>query len=210
MGQDYQTIRVLLIEDNEDDFLLIRELLSEEKMVAFRLEHADRLSTAIEALCRSQFDIVLLDLGLPDSNSTETFDRLHEACQTTPVIILTGLDDEELAVEKLKSGAQDYMVKGEISGRLLTRSIRYAIERYKLMAELESSLREIKTLRGFLPICAACKKIRDDKGYWNQIETYISARSDAKFTHGICPACFKKLYPDYCDNVWAKKEKNGL
>jgi DNA-binding response OmpR family regulator len=210
MSQDCQTIRVLLIEDDEGDFLLIREHLSEEKTVEFRLERVDRLSTAIELLGRSQFDIVLLDLGLPDSSGTETFDRLHEACQTTPVIILTGLYDEELAVKKMKSGAQDYMVKGEISGRLLTRSIRYAIERYKLMVALENSLREIKTLRGFLPICASCKKIRDDKGYWNQIEAYISKHSDAKFTHGICPECFKKLYPDYCDDVWVKKEKKEL
>jgi DNA-binding response OmpR family regulator len=206
MSQDYQTIRVLLIEDDEGDFLLIKEHLSEEKRVAFRLERVDRLSTALELLGGSQFDIVLLDLGLPDSSGPETFDRFHEACQTTPVIILTGLDDEELAVKKMKSGAQDYIIKGEISGRLLTRSIRYAIERYKLMVELEDSLREIKTLQGFLPICASCKKIRDDKGYWNQIEAYISEHSDAKFTHGICPECAKKLYPEYYDNVLGKKK----
>lgn len=208
MDQDRQNIRVLLIEDDEGDFILIREHLSEEKRVAFRLERVDRLSTAIELLGRSQFDIVLLDLGLPDSSGPETFDRLHEACQDTPVIILTGLDDEELAVEKMKSGAQDYMVKGEISGRLLTRAIRYAIERCKLKVELENSLKEIKTLQGFLPICASCKKIRDDKGYWNQIEAYISDHSEAKFTHAICPDCFKKLYPEHFDAVWGNKRKN--
>jgi len=69
-------------------------------------------------------------------------------------------------------------------------------------------LREIKTLRGFLPICASCKKIRDDGGYWSQIEAYISEHSDAKFTHGICPECLKKLYPEYCNDNWIKKEKN--
>jgi LytS/YehU family sensor histidine kinase len=63
-------------------------------------------------------------------------------------------------------------------------------------SELQNALTEVKTLRGFLPICASCKKIRDDKGYWNQLESYIEARSEAEFTHGICPDCQKKLYPD--------------
>ncbi len=69
-------------------------------------------------------------------------------------------------------------------------------EREKLIRDLQSALSEVKTLRGFLPICASCKKIRDDKGYWNQIEEYISAHSDAQFSHGICPDCARKLYPD--------------
>ena len=63
-------------------------------------------------------------------------------------------------------------------------------------SELQKALSEVKTLKGFLPICATCKKIRDDKGYWNQIESYIEARSEAEFSHGICPDCQKKLYPD--------------
>jgi PAS domain S-box-containing protein len=69
-------------------------------------------------------------------------------------------------------------------------------ERDKLVSDLEKTLSEVKTLRGFLPICSNCKKIRDDKGYWNQIESYIRDRSDAEFSHGICPECAKKLYPD--------------
>lgn len=70
------------------------------------------------------------------------------------------------------------------------------IERENLIRELQNALSEVKMLRGFLPICAACKKIRDDKGYWNQIEAYISAHSDAQFSHGLCPECAKRLYPD--------------
>jgi len=62
--------------------------------------------------------------------------------------------------------------------------------------ELSSALAEVKTLSGFLPICAACKKIRDDKGYWNQVEGYIQKHSDAQFSHSVCPECAKKLYPD--------------
>jgi PAS domain S-box-containing protein len=76
-------------------------------------------------------------------------------------------------------------------------------QRDKLIAELQKALSEVKTLRGFLPICSNCKNIRDDKGYWNQIESYIRDHSDAEFSHGICPECAKKLYPDmdlYDDN----------
>jgi membrane protein implicated in regulation of membrane protease activity len=75
------------------------------------------------------------------------------------------------------------------------------IEKDKLIVELEDALSKVKTLSGFLPICASCKKIRDDNGYWNQIEAYIQTHSDAEFSHGICPECAKKLYPDFysCD-----------
>jgi signal transduction histidine kinase len=72
-------------------------------------------------------------------------------------------------------------------------------ERETLINDLQEALANIKTLRGLIPICAACKKIRDDKGYWNQIESYIRAHSDAEFSHGICPDCAKRLYPDYYD-----------
>ena len=69
-------------------------------------------------------------------------------------------------------------------------------EREKLIAELQSALAEVKTLTGFIPICAACKKIRDDQGYWNQIEAYVQEHSNAEFSHSICPDCIKELYPD--------------
>ena len=70
-------------------------------------------------------------------------------------------------------------------------------EKSKAIERLNKALEEVKTLSGFLPICASCKKIRDDKGYWNQIEAYISEHSEAEFSHGICPECCKKLYPDF-------------
>ena len=70
-------------------------------------------------------------------------------------------------------------------------------EKSVVIAELKKALEEIKTISGFLPICASCKKIRDDKGYWNQIEVYISEHSEAEFSHGICPECAQKLYPDF-------------
>ena len=72
-------------------------------------------------------------------------------------------------------------------------------EREELIKKLQQTLSEVKTLRGIIPICASCKKIRDDRGYWNQVESYISDHSEAKFSHGICQECSKKLYPDLVD-----------
>lgn len=71
------------------------------------------------------------------------------------------------------------------------------IDREKLILKLQDALEKIKTLRGIIPICASCKKIRDDKGYWNQIEIYIKEHAEVDFSHGICPECVKKLYPDF-------------
>jgi hypothetical protein len=90
----------------------------------------------------------------------------------------------------------------------MVRIIRYAIERQKLLIRLENSLKEIKTLRGLLPICAWCKKIRDDKGYWKKVEAYITELTGTEFTHGICPACHSKLMERYSDSMAEKILKN--
>jgi DNA-binding NtrC family response regulator len=187
-------ITVLLIEDSADDAMLIQRFLAGAMTVPYALVHADGLSRGMECLEGGGIDVVLLDLGLPDGHGISTFAILHKHSPDVPVIVLTGHDDEELAIEAVQKGAQDYLVKGKVDGGLLGRSLRYAIERQKLRTQLQQSLREINTLRGFLPICANCKKIRDDQGYWTRIETYISMHSEAEFSHGICPECAVKLY----------------
>jgi DNA-binding NtrC family response regulator len=193
---DSKPIIVLLIEDSDDDALLIRKSLAGAMKVPYELKHVDGLSRGMECLAGGAIDVVLLDLGLPDGRGISTFSVLHRHSPDIPVIVLTGHDDEELAIEAVQKGAQDYLVKGKVDGGLLRRSIRYAIERQKLRTQLKQSMKEINTLRGFLPICANCKKIRDDQGYWTQIETYISMHSEAEFSHGICPECVVKLYGD--------------
>ncbi len=190
-----QCIKVLLIEDNEDDAELIRRILLKGISVSIDMERTDRLSSALERLAAEPFDAVLSDLGLPDSKGIGTFSRIHTKYPDTPIIVLSGLSDEELAIKAVQSGAQDYFVKGHVDGDLLGRSIRYAIERQKLLTQLEKSLKEIKTLRGLIPMCAWCRKIRDDKGYWKRVETYIQEQTGAAFTHGICPECAEKIQP---------------
>jgi signal transduction histidine kinase len=130
-------VTVLLIEDNPGDARLIRELLSEEKGGSFRLEYADRLSLGIERLASGKVDIVLLDLGLPDSQGFDTFIKVHNSVPQVPVVILSGLTDEELAAKAVREGAQDYLVKGHVDSDLLGRSLRYAIERKRVEVELQ-------------------------------------------------------------------------
>jgi DNA-binding response OmpR family regulator len=187
-------IIVLLIEDNPDDALLIQVFLSKAMKVPYEVTQVDRISKGVECLEADAIDIVLLDFGLPDGQGLDTFETVHKHARDVPIIVLTGHDDDEIAVESVQRGAQDYLVKGKIDGSLLSRAIRYAIERQKLHTQLEHSTREIRALRGFLPICAGCKKIRDDKGYWTQIEAYISEHSEAEFSHSICPECMVRLY----------------
>ena len=97
-----------------------------------------------------------------------------------------------------------------VNGRLLQEieeRKRTEAEKEQLIAQLQKAMQEVKVLSGFLPICASCKKIRDDSGYWNQLEEYISRHSNALFSHGICPDCVKKLYPDFHEELQRRTEK---
>jgi PAS domain S-box-containing protein len=320
-------IRILLIEDNPDDAELTRVKLLREKSFACTLTHAGRLAEGLALLESQSFDVILTDLGLPDRQGLPVFAELHAKSPDLPIIILTGQDDLETALAAIKMGAQDFLPKNELTGFLLSRTLRYAIERKqaaaalatkeellrlfirhtpaaiavldtemcylqvsdrwlkdyhhegkeligrshyelfpdlperwkeghrralagavekndedqgrirpdgsfdwlkwelrpwrkadgaiggviffieiitarkerdvereKLIADLQTALAEVKTLSGMLPICASCKKVRDDQGYWNQIETYIARHTAATFSHGLCPHCLVKEY----------------
>jgi DNA-binding NtrC family response regulator len=162
----------------------------------YELIHVDRLAEANRTLLSQQIDLVLLDITLPDSQGLQTFLRIHGRAPQVPVVVITGLEDEELGFRSVQEGAQDYLVKGQVTASLLARSMRYAIERERLLRQNREALAKIKTLRGLLPICFSCKKIRDDQGYWDQIESYVMKHSEADFTHSICPNCANRLYPE--------------
>ena len=170
-------------------------MLVQTDEILIDIECADRLTAACERLACGSFDVVLSDLTLPDSQGLDTFLGVHDRYPDIPVIVLTASNDVQLALRAVQEGAQDYLVKGQFDDSLLVRAIRYSIERQKLVTKLEKSVREIKQLRGLLPMCAWCKSIRDDKGYWKNVETYIEEHTAASFTHGICPKCLKKIAP---------------
>jgi len=124
-------IRVLLVEDNPGDARLILEMLREVQGETFELLQVNRLELALEQLSAAGVDVVLLDLGLPDSQGLATFERTLRGTTTEPIIVISGLDDEQVALEAVRAGAQDYLIKSRIEGHLLSRVIRYAIERQR-------------------------------------------------------------------------------
>ncbi len=128
-SDDTECIHVLLVEDSRVARLMVKGALESVKSDRFELTSVDRLDQAIDILNRQKFDIVLLDLTLPDSSGLETCQRLRQKTRHVPIIVLTSNEDEAFALQALKSGAQDYLLKSEVAPALLARSIRYAIER---------------------------------------------------------------------------------
>lgn len=195
------SVKILLVEDNPGDARLVRELLKEVSNFPYELLHAESIASAVEFLGQSPTDVVLLDFSLPDGQGMRLIQNIVDTDPNVPVVIFTGLDDETVGLDAVREGAQDYLVKGQIDGRLLIRTIRYSIERKrmqiereKLFEELQDLFKQVKTLRGLLPMCAWCKKIRDTEGQWVMLETYIVEHSSADVSHGICPECAAKVH----------------
>jgi diguanylate cyclase (GGDEF)-like protein/PAS domain S-box-containing protein len=148
-GERVHEITILLVEDSPEDAALVRSVLDGGREHPFVLEYRDRLAAGIERLHEGGVDLVLLDFSLPDSKGLETFRRVHSEHPGIPVIVLTSLEDDAVAVQAVSEGAQDYLVKRHIDGSLLNRSIRYALERHHIDTALrESEERYALAIRG--------------------------------------------------------------
>lgn len=169
-------IKLLLVEDNLADADLISELLADAPLPIYKITAVERLSEAIAHLESEQFDVILLDLSLPDSHGLASLEKIVLAAKSLPVLVLTGLTDRELAVKAVRSGAQDYLVKGKFDCDLLSRAISYAVERkqtlealrrseeryHKLAAELDLQVQErTAQLQKSLEVEAMLKRITD-------------------------------------------------
>jgi PAS domain S-box-containing protein len=138
-----QPVKILLIEDSAAEARLIRELLAEAPQATVELHHAATLGAGLEVLAEGGSDVVLLDLSLPDSHGLETLRSVRAAVSRIPVIVLTGSDEEDLALSAVEKGAQDYLVKGQVDGKAILRAARYAIARARTLEALRESQRFI-------------------------------------------------------------------
>lgn len=224
--------RILVVDDEPMNRNLVVTLLRKS---GYAYDVASGGREAIEKATTSSFDLILLDVLMPGIDGYETCRLLKEAgpaVGNVPVIMVTTLNDRESLLKALESGVTDFLTKPIDAAELMLR-VRNAVtlkryqdslsshiemlqseirRRERAEAEKEASiidltdaLSRIRTLSGLLPICASCKKIRDDRGYWNQIESYISSRSEAEFSHSICPGCAKRLYPEHYDALFPEE-----
>jgi two-component system, cell cycle response regulator len=169
---DDKRLNVLLVEDDPDDVLLIQETLAEvDSILKVNIHAEETLEAGIDRLMKGDIDVVLLDLSLPDSQGLDTFMRIHAQANAVPIIILTGLNDENFALEAVRQGAQDYLVKGNVNAKMLARVIRYGIERNRTQAELRSlslvdELTGLYNRRGFMTFADQYLKLaqRKNKG----------------------------------------------
>jgi len=143
-GPSKKIINVLLIEDNPGDVRLIQELMKEVSNGKFNLLYHDNLTEGMQILNQRKFNVIILDLSLPDSEGLHTLEEVLKNAKDIPIIILTGTDDQKMALDAVKSGAQDYLIKGKVNGILLERSIFYSIERQKIMKQLKHSEKEFR------------------------------------------------------------------
>ena len=190
---------IVVIDDNPDNLRVVATMLTG---VDYEIRPYLNGCSAIKSIRSALPDLVLLDFMMPNMSGLEVCQELKndELTCELPIIFLTASNDREHLQQAFSNGAVDYITKPFDAFELLARvrthvDLKRAKEtQAKLIKELQNALDHVKLLSGLLPICAWCKKVRDDEGYWEQIEGYISKHSEAKVSRGICPECVSKYY----------------
>jgi PleD family two-component response regulator len=191
---------VLVVDDQPKNIRLVEGILTGQEI---SIVSAQNGKLAVEKALEIKPDLILLDVVMPEMDGYEACKKIKAIPETAdiPIIFITAKGEYRDVLEGFRSGAVDYVTKPFNSEELLAR-VRTHLELkqnrdrlQQIVRQLEDALYEVKRLSGLLPICAKCKKIRNDAGYWQQIEDYISHHSEAQFTHGICPDCIDELYP---------------
>ena len=194
--------RILVVDDEEMVVLYLSKRLKKRNYDVVTCLSGEK---ALETANASVFDVVILDVVLPGIDGYEVCRRLKSNKKTSGTMVLI-LSVRRTLEERLKGyevEADDYITKPYDPEELLAKvqillRLKNALdERDRVIYKLEEVLSEVKTLSGLLPICSLCKKIRDDQGYWNQIEDYVRKRCPTEFSHGICPECAKRHYPEF-------------
>jgi CheY-like chemotaxis protein len=193
--------RILVV---EDELIIANNIQRALDSLGYRVcAHAETGEEALQKAKQEKPDLALMDIKIKgDMDGIETAEQIRTRLDI-PVVYLTGLADEKTLARAKITEPFGYVIK-PFKDRELHAALEMAIykhqmekERARLIHELQTALAKVKTLSGLLPICASCKKIRDDEGYWHRVEVYIRDHTEAEFTHGLCPECAKDLYPEF-------------
>jgi CheY-like chemotaxis protein len=205
---------ILVVDDSPDQHLLLRSILTKAghaNLMAVESAHAAFTALGLDGTVPAeQIDLILMDVLMPELDGVSACRRIkaNDQLRDLPIIMITAANDLSHLKEAFAAGAMDYISKPVNSVELLARvssalTLKGEMDRRKAREaelrrsneDLQRALKEVKTLRGLIPICASCKKIRNDGGFWQQLEEYIGEHSEAEFSHGLCQPCIKKLYP---------------
>lgn len=199
---------ILIVDDTPENLTVLTRMLAEQ---GYLVRPAISGELALKAVKTSPPDLILLDIMMNPGIDGYEVCRQLKADQTThdiPILFMSALHETVNKVKAFEFGGVDYITKpfqveevlARVKTHLALRNLQKHLEEKN--AQLEDALARVKTLRGLLPICARCKKIRDDQGYWKQLEDYIENHSEALFSHGLCPECMETLYGE---QAWYKK-----
>jgi len=180
---------ILIVDDQEVNVLLLERMLRGAGYVS--ITSTMDPNEVCELHRKNRYGLILLDLLMPGMDGFKVMEGLKEIEEDSylPVLVITAQPDQKLRA--LRAGAKDFVSKPFDLAEVLAR-VHNMLEVRLLHAGLQKALEDVKLLRGLLPICMWCKKIRDDQGYWNAIEHYLGQHSEAEFSHGICPDCKRK------------------
>ncbi len=205
---------ILLVDDSPDQLALLRSILGkaghQDILCADSAKSASAYLNLEGQASTEPINLILMDVLMPDQDGVETCKQI-KACahlRDIPIIMVTAKNDLTNLQAAFAAGANDYINKPVQTVDLLARvssALRLKqemdcrktreLELQRSNEELQRALKEVKVLRGLIPICASCKKIRNDGGFWQQLEEYLGEHSEAEFSHGLCQPCIKKLYP---------------
>lgn len=182
--------RILIVEDELFNIKVLVDILKDEYKVTVVKDG----SKALEMASKNEYDLILLDILLPGMDGFTICEKLKEnpKSQDIPVLFMTVKRDTNDIIKGFQIGAVDYLIK-PINYKELTARVKTHTNIRKTIEKLKNAQHEIRTLTGMLPICSHCKKIRDDKGYWNEVDEYFSSKSSLEFKENICPVCKAKL-----------------
>jgi len=187
---------LLIVDDNPADMLMVKKFLAEASNSNYELRESHTLEDTLKLCGHYEFDVILLNLTLPDSTGIDTVRRVVAANPATPVIVLTGRQEEGAGLQAFRYGAQDFLDKRTLSPEILRNSLRYAIERKRaleeksdLLQDLHQALEYITLLENVLPLCAGCGKLLCSDGRWRSLQATENKQPAAKDGDVFCPDC---------------------